>query len=278
MSVSDGVLSQFKQPEYTGENRCMPCTVANTLMAVGASGTVAVGGAVVAAPLVGAAAGGAVFVVSMLAIYLRGYLVPGTPELTKRYFPPWLLRLFGKEPVLEQHQPVETDDGFDPETTLVRVGALEECTDGDDLCLTDSFGDSWQTELEALDSDTGRDELLELLDVDTGEVEYSEFGRAFVARLDGQTVGKWESEAAFLADLAAARVFEQHFSGWADLSVEARGQLLNGLRLFLDVCPDCGGAPTFDSETVESCCSTYDVAAVTCGDCESRLFEARVDA
>ena len=278
MAASDGVISRFRQPEYTGENRCMPCTVANTLMAAGASGATAVGGAVVAAPLVGTAAGGAVFVVSVLAIYLRGYLVPGTPELTKRYFPPWLLRLFGKEPVLERHQPVETEEGFDPETTLVRVGALKECADGDDLCLTDSFGDSWRTELDSLDTDTGRDELLELLDVDTGEVEYSEFGRAFVARLDGQTVGKWESEAAFLADLAAARVFERHFPGWTDLSVETRGQLLNGLRLFLDTCPDCGGVPTFDAETVESCCSTYDVAAVTCGDCESRLFEARVDA
>ncbi len=142
MAASDGVISRFRQPEYTGESRCMPCTVANTLMTVGASGATGVGGAVVAAPLVGVATGGAVFVVSMLAIYLRGYLVPGTPELTKRYFPPWLLRLFGKEPVLEQHQSVETEEEFDPETTLVRVGALEECADGDDLCLTDSFGGS----------------------------------------------------------------------------------------------------------------------------------------
>jgi hypothetical protein len=104
-------------------------------------------------------------------------IIPGTPELTKRYFTPWLLRLFGKEPVLEQHQSVETEDGFDPKTMLVRVGALEECADGD----------SWRTKLDSLDTDTGRDELL---DVDTGEVEYSEFSRAFVARLDGQTVGK----------------------------------------------------------------------------------------
>ena len=278
MTASEGVISRFRQPEYTGENRCIPCTVANTVIAVGASGAVVAGGTVLAAPLGGAVAGGAVFIISLLTIYLRGYLVPRTPELTKRYFPPWLLRLFGKEPVLERHQSVETDAEFDPETTLIRVGALKECVEGDDLCLTDSFGDSWRTELGALGTDAGRDELLKLLDVDTGEVEYSEFGRAFVARLDGRTVGKWESEAAFLADLAAARVFERHFAGWADLSVEVRGQLLNGLRLFLDTCPDCGGVPAFDSETVESCCSTYDVAAVTCGDCESRLFEARVDA
>lgn len=49
------------------------------------------------------------------------------------------------------------------------------------------------------------------------------------------------------------------------------------LKAVLDSCPSCGGAPAFDAETVESCCSAYDVAAVTCGDCEARLFEARVD-
>ena len=278
MATSDGVISRFRQPEYTGENRCLPCTVVNTLMAAGAGAAVAVGGVVVATPIAGAVGGAAVLALSLLTIYLRGYLVPGTPALTRRYFPPWLLSLFGKEPVLEQHQPVETDASFDPEETLVQVGALEECVEGEDLCLTDSFGTAWHEELQRLDAEAGREELLEILDADTGEVEYSEFGRAFLARLNDQTVGKWESEAAFLADLSAARVFERHYPGWSGLSVEARGQLLNGLRLFLDTCPSCGGVPDFDAETVESCCSTYDVAAVTCGNCDARLFEARVDA
>jgi len=278
MATSDGVITRLKQPEYTGENRCLPCTVGNTAIAVGLSGGVAAGGAVVATTAAGLVAGAAVLGMSLLAIYLRGYLVPGTPTITKRYFPPWLLALFGKEPVLDKHQTTEIDEEFDPEPVLLEVGALEECAEGEDLCLTDRFGDAWREEVAALDTDTGRDDLLSLLDVDTGEVEYAEFGQAFVAQFDGETVGKWESEAAFLADLAAARVFEHHYPGWADLSVEARGQLLNGLRLFLDTCPNCGGVPAFGSETVESCCSTYDVAAVTCDDCEARLFEARVGA
>jgi len=277
MATSDGVISRFRQPEYTGENRCMPCTVVNTVIAVLVSGVVALGGGLLVAPVVGLTLGLAVLGLSLLAISVRGYLVPGTPELTKRYFPPWLLSLFGKEPVLDHHQPVETDESFDPEATLVQVGALEECAESDDLCLTDRFSEAWHAELENVDAETGRDELLALLDIDTGDVVYTDFGRAFVAKLDGHTVGKWESEPAFLADLAAARVFEAHYPGWDGLSVEARGQLLSGLRLFLDTCPDCGGVPSFDAETVESCCSTYDVAAVTCGECEARLFEARVD-
>jgi len=278
MATSDGVIARFRQPEYTGENRCLPCTAVNTVIAVLVSAVVTIGGTLLVRPVVGIAAGLVTLGLSLLAIYVRGYLVPGTPELTKRYFPPWLLSLFGKEPVLDHHQPAGTEESFDPEATLVQVGALEECADREDLCLTDRFSEAWQAELGDVDAETGRDELLGLLDIDTGEVKYTDFGRAFVAKLDGHTVGKWESEAAFLADLAAARVFESHYPGWEDLSVEARGQLLSGLRLFLETCPACGGVPSFDAETVESCCSTYDVAAVTCGECDARLFEARVDA
>ncbi|EMA05294.1 hypothetical protein C439_00805 [Haloferax mediterranei ATCC 33500] len=36
--------------------------------------------------------------ISIGLIYLRGYLVPGTPTLTKRYLPPEVLRWFGKDP------------------------------------------------------------------------------------------------------------------------------------------------------------------------------------
>jgi len=42
--------------------------------------------------------------------------------------------------------------------------------------------------------------------------------------------------------------------------------------------PELRGALTFGAETVVSCCSSYDVVAVACGDCKARLFEARVDA
>ena len=60
---------RLRQPEYTGRNRCVPCTIVNLLIAVIITGGVAV----VSIPL-----GGALFVVSLGAIYFRGYLVPGT--------------------------------------------------------------------------------------------------------------------------------------------------------------------------------------------------------
>lgn len=90
VSREQPLIERFRQPEYTGDNRCIPCTTINLIIAVIVSvalGTVSLG------------MGIAVAAVSITIIYLRGYLVPGTPPLTKRYFPDRVLRLFDKTPV-----------------------------------------------------------------------------------------------------------------------------------------------------------------------------------
>jgi len=275
MASTSGTLARFKQPEYTGENRCMPCTVVNTIIAVVLCGLLGAGVFLAASPAAGAATGGVSFAACLSAIYLRGYLVPGTPELTKRYFPPWLLALFGKEP---ERPGEELETEIDPEAELLEVGALEPCQQGEDLCLTESFKGEWYEEIDRVQAgaDANRDRLLDLLGLDEADVSFTEHGAAFQAFVDGTVVGRWESEAAFLADLGAARTLEARYAGWDRLPVEARGQLLNGLRLFIDTCPGCGGTPTFDTDTVESCCSTREVAAVTCDECDSQLFESAI--
>ncbi len=274
MEATRGVLARVKQPEYTGENRCMPCTVVNLAIAAVGTALVVAGAATTASLPVAAGAGAAVFGLSVALIYLRGYLVPGTPELTKRYFPPWLLELFGKGPA----QAPEPPDGetIDPEEVLTAVGALEECDDRDDLCLTADFRTAWYEAIDRVDAaDQGRDRLLDLLDLDEAEVEIVEYQDAFKAKIDGQVVGTWESEAAMLADLGAANALADRHAAWKSLSVADRGRLLNGLRLFIDECPSCGGTPEFGTDTVESCCSTHEVAAVSCNDCGERLFESQ---
>jgi len=276
MASTRGTLARFKQPEYTGENRCVPCTVVNTVIGAVLSAAIGVGLSRVASPAAGTAAGLGVFLAAVAAIYLRGYLVPGTPELTKQYFPPWLLGLFGKEPEVPTGGEAET--GIDPEQELLDVGALEPCEEGEDLCLTPGFKETWYAEIDRVkrEEEAGRDRLLDLLGLDEAEVGFTEHGRAFQAFVDGTVVGRWESEAAFLADLGAARALAREYSGWEALPVEGRGQLLNGLRLFIDTCPECGGTPTFETDTVESCCTTREVAAVSCDDCDARLFESAI--
>lgn len=271
--MSGETLGRLRQSEYTGENRCLPCTVVNTGIGAVASAGVGAGVASAASPTLGFLAGTGLFAACLLAIYLRGYLVPGTPELTKQYFPAWLLGLFGKEPVTAE----STVTDIDPEEELVAAGALEECADSDDLCLTDEFRDSWVGAIERVKEEgSDRDRLLALLEVDKAAVDFQEYGSAFQARVEGTTVGKWESEAAFLADLGAASTLADRHEHWDRLSLKAQSQLLNGLRLFIDTCPECGGTPEFGTDTVESCCSTHEVAAVSCVECDARLFETPV--
>lgn len=53
-------------------------------------------------------AGVATLVAALGLVYLRGYLVPGTPTLTRRYLPDRVLAAFGKRPdSVEQDVPEE---------------------------------------------------------------------------------------------------------------------------------------------------------------------------
>jgi hypothetical protein len=274
MTSTGGPFARFKQPEYIGENRCVPCTVVNTIIAAVGSVIAGIALAQFVTVAVGAGVSLTIFSLSLLAVYLRGYLVPGTPTLTKRYLPVWVLDLFGKAPDTAGEQVADTD--IDPEEELLDAAALEPCEDHDDLCLTDEFREAWYDEIDRVNTerDASRERFLALLGLDDAEVTFTEHGAAFQAFADGTVVGRWESEAAYLADLGAARALERRYDRWARLSVEARGQLLNGLRLFIDTCPACGGTPTFGTDTVESCCTTQEVAAVACEECDARLFES----
>ncbi|MDZ7700568.1 MAG: hypothetical protein U5J98_00075 [Halobacteriales archaeon] len=266
-------LDALRRPEYTGENRCTPCTVLNAAIAV----VVAVGAGLAApvGPTASAALGVAVLGVAGAAIALRGYLVPGTPRLTKTYFPDWLLRYF------DHDGPAPAATEVDAYEVLDDAGALTECPDVDDLCLTDGFRREWWAEIDALgDADAGRAELAAMLELPAEEVELETHGDAYVALAasggpSGRwRIGQWESAGAFRADMAGARVLDARLDRWAGLDPVARGQVLNGLRVFLDRCPSCGGDVRFGEETVQSCCRTREVAAVTCQDCGDRLFEA----
>ncbi|HET7324840.1 MAG TPA: hypothetical protein VFJ06_10950, partial [Halococcus sp.] len=105
VSLADAV-DRFRRPEYTGANRCTPCTVVNLLIAVVVTGAVAL-----LVPEVAILA----FIIFVGTIYLRGYLVPGTPSLTKQYLPARVLRLFGKQPIENSFDGV-SNTATEPET------------------------------------------------------------------------------------------------------------------------------------------------------------------
>jgi predicted RNA-binding Zn-ribbon protein involved in translation (DUF1610 family) len=247
-------VSRLRQPAYTGENRCLPCTAVNALIA----GALAVAVALLVTPV----AGGAVLAVSLAMISLRGYLVPGTPELTKRYLPDRIRGLFGKAPELPD--PGET---IDVEEYLLDAGVLE---DDGELVRSPSFGAAWDAHIDDARADPAAD-AGDLLDLTEPGIE--ERGEACVVTDGGIAVADWPSRAALLADLGAVPVLHDRDPGWPARSRSEQGRILAGLRLFLDSCPTCGGEPVLGEGTVESCCRQAQVYTYSCPDCGARLLE-----
>ncbi|WP_411966704.1 hypothetical protein [Haloferax sp. YSSS75] len=258
------LVDRVRQPEYTGENRCTPCTIVN--VAIAAVVSVALG--LLWAPLVVAS-----FALFVAVIYTRGYLVPGTPTLTKRYFPDRVLRWFDKEP-----QPAFTvglGDGtaIDVEAVLQETEALEPCEDVEDLCLTPEFESAWRREIERTDDPLVRQRLAAIVGVDESALQLDDIGGWYTATVETTQLGRWESQAALVADLAADAVLASRVLDWNELGPDQRSALVRGLRIYLEECPDCGGTVSFGEETRESCCRSWETLVTRCNDCGTRLFE-----
>ncbi|MXV60799.1 hypothetical protein GS429_01670 [Natronorubrum sp. JWXQ-INN-674] len=289
------IIDRLRQPEHTGENRCVPCTAVNVVLALVASAVVAVRSRRLASLTVG---------VSLLAIYLRGYLVPGTPALTSRYLPDEVLAAFDKGPreprtgttiemddadeATETGRSNEADDeeklayvdeierqrenAVDPEQFLLDVEAVGPCDHADDLCLTDAFADRVEDELDRHRGTTADDETIaDLFDVEEGAVTIKD--RDYPAAKIGRRVHKWPADAALVADVAVHHALREQTDRWEAVPRGQRLELLEVLRSFLETCPDCGGTITLGEETTESCCRSYEVLALECVDCDAPLLE-----
>ncbi|TKX70424.1 hypothetical protein [Halorubrum sp. SP9] len=270
-------VDRLRRPEYTGANRCLPCTAVNV-------GIATVGGAAVAAvgaPLLGAAGFGA----ALAAIWLRGYLVPGTPELTKRYLPERVLALFGKTPGSREIAARQSGE-IDPETYLLDADILVETPAGDDFAFAPDFAAAWRAAATGKPRDAGGDgdrsdrddvaALATLTGIDTDELAIDWYEGVGLAYAGDEKIGHWESRAAFRADVAADRVLTATRDDWTTLALADRSAVLGALRLFVDECPSCAGEVGLEERVVESCCSSYDVVAGRCAGCDARLFELRL--
>jgi hypothetical protein len=359
--MSPDLLERLEQPEYTGENRCGACTAVNLLLAAAL------------AALLGRrnrALGLLAFVGGAALVYLRGYLVPGTPELTKAYLPPSVLALFGNDERPASMDPslarraadrtggddavavdvrgpdtdghgvtadaddgaTDADDGATdadyggtdgrdasdggtdgrdasdggtdgteaddrdgdeaaegPAITREDVEALlqrpmdevleafevvEEDETGEDLVLVDSFRAAWEAHIDALAEDEAarRAAFAAVVDrsADDVVIEQREDGR-YYALVEGRSAHNWITEAALQSDLAAHSALED--PRWDVLEPAERLSVLRGFRVFLTTCPDCGGPVSATDDVVESCCGSWDVVAVECGDCDARVLE-----
>lgn len=255
-----GGVERLRRPEYTGENRCTPCAILNTL--IGAVGSVALG--VVVSPSAGVLA----FGVSVALVYVRGYLIPGTPTITARYFPRWLLAAFGKEP--RETVPDDVEDESDP---LKTSGVVESAGPGDDR-LAPAFRTAWNERVRKLrGTGIGSERVADIFGVEPSAV--SEMGENEYVIGNDRLVG-WPSDAALLADVAAESELRARRADWDELSADETLQRLTRLRTLRDECPDCGEPLSTSERTVTSCCQpSVTVVSVTCHGCGAPIAETR---
>lgn len=268
---SASLLDRLRRSEYTGENRCMPCTVVNVVIAAVASAALGL----VAFPLAPVA-----FAASLVVIYLRGYLVPGTPTLTKQYLPEPVLQAFGKESPETDDQTFETlqkleyerQNAVDPDSFLMEVGAIEVGPDGEEYQLTEQFTATFETHAEdARAVGTRHEALAEIFDEDIDSIE--QLDRDYPAVNVGIRVRKWPSDAALIADVATHVTLTELTDRWMEVPTEQRKRILESLRGFHDDCPDCGGSVTFREDIVDSCCGQHQVKTFACEGCGGHLLE-----
>lgn len=221
--------------------------------------------------------GAGVFVLSLITIYLRGYLVPGTPTLTKRYVPNRILRWFDKDAT------TSVDDkiiDINPEQMLLNASAIELCQGGTDFFLTAEFRKMWRDSIHTARMHDSTEAALEVaLAIPSGNdrTRVNQQGDAFIAYSDDTVIGQWSSQAAVAADIAAATELSQRSSDWPTFTPAEGARVLMSLRIFIENCPECDSSVQIEKEVVESCCRSYDVIASACQDCGVRLFEMEWD-
>lgn len=267
------MFDTLRNPEYTDKNRCNACTAINALIAVGLSLAVSIVLIPMFSTLFVASVSTGLLSISIIMIWLRGYLVPRTPALTKRYMPLWMLAWFGKDTKYSD----DTEEQIDIEGVLLEAGAVRSCEDIDDLCLSESFSQDWKNELSAVREDVDPRATLPELGYDTSNVQLDveAYEDAIVIVRDNQRISNWPSKTALKIDIAASRALEKRYEKWNDIRPVIRSQVLDGLRIFLDECPD-GETVTIRSETVESCCSTHEVVTAVYAESGERLVEQPV--
>jgi len=258
-------FDRLKDPEYTGENRCAACTAVNTLVA-------AVVGFLVA--LQWPVAGLGVFVASLALIYFRGYLVPGTPALTKRYFPRWLLEYFHGDRHPDAVFEAEADSD-DPYGFLDSIGAIRTCEERDGVCLTPAFRRRWEDRIDRIRSRGVETSIAESERIDADEIAIEEEGEGVSLWLDERKVGYWDSRAVLLADLASWQELAASSTDWRSIPDDTRRQIVGGLRIFVEQCPECAVPITEETETVQGCCSHHTSTRTRgrCPECGASFFE-----
>lgn len=279
------LVDALARPEYTGENRCWPCTALNVALLAGASA----GAAALWRP-----AGPAVAVVGIALVAVRGYLVPYTPVVAPRLAAVLPGDLFAHRP----HAPAADHGGRardergttgpdgDPGTladateadgasvldSLVDAGVLG--LSGADVVLDGAFEDRWHAEMAALVDASPAALADAAAAVAPGDPEARverPRDRRYVVLSDG-TGESWLRRPVAVAEVAAARSLGD------SLTPERRAVAAHALGIFLEACPVCETAT--EEAPAGGCCGPprtdaegHTLTALVCPDCRAQFAE-----
>lgn len=256
-------ITHLRQPEYTGENRCAPCTVINI-------GIVTVFAALTALfnPLLGTL----VLIAGITGTWLRGYVVPYTP-----LFAPHIVNALpiGRN-IVGHHNRNRTTDGLgnlgtDGERVLAALDDAGVFHGDTDLELTPDFRAAWRVNMDEL-----KDE--DLAAAVEGTSPYVDQARRhedgdkvwIIVTDDDRSLASetWLSLPVLIADVAAVRTLTDRGVD-SELAVDAAAPL----RLFLDECPTCGHEIV--ETTTDSCCGGIGPGGLdnmlACENCDQRV-------
>lgn len=271
------VSMRLRLDEFTGEDRCWPCTVLNgcILLLLGIS----VGG------FVSLPVGVCIILVGTSIIWLRGYLIPFTPRLVPRLLAVLPTDRF-ERPFLEHVDRTTTpsnsgasEPSVDITETLVNAAILT--VDGETLSIDPRFFEAWWGQMREIGrvpdgtlTTMLRDEIPWVTDVSVVRDD----GRWFVLSDGSETIENevWLPTTVATADVAAVRTL----AAQTEIPAELRTLAAPPLRQFLDRCPRCESTLTQQSRT---CCGSPQRVAegidldLVCPECDETVAVVSTD-
>ncbi|EFW93174.1 hypothetical protein ZOD2009_04902 [Haladaptatus paucihalophilus DX253] len=264
------MIDGLRKSEYTGENRCWPCTVLNTsiLLLACAGVTRLLSGSRSRRFGVASVLG----VVGGAGIALRGYLVPGTPQ-----FAPKLVSALSPtpQPLQPPAEPGSLAGESDEETgeralsELLDAGVVHAV--GESLQLDERFRTDWRAEMESV-REGDLEAAVRAASSSSVSVQSVDSGAYIVVSAGGVETERWLSRPVAIADVAAVRTLAEF-----DIDRDVRVQSASALRAFCRDCPVCD--TPLEETSADSCCGSGSSTpldapddVLACPECDQRVF------
>jgi len=276
------VQAWFFSDEYTGEQRCLPCTVVNlVLLALG----------VLVLALRSKSAAVAIGIFGIFLIWIRGYLVPYTPQFAPKVVAHLpinfregarqnssltdlsenrleMTRKEGEVMLGTNKRDTNQDSYIDVSTPILpllpKAGIIIQYNDK--LALDESYREKWRSIIKNVRTNNLKTTIKTTTPAANVERVTEEETTWYILTDEDQSIKSetWLSPAVAIAEVATIKAVEDSVS--SSTAVQAAAFL----RPFLEQCPVCDGE--LIETTANQCCASYGPAGpqnvLACSDCK----------